>query len=257
MAGDWQSGTNLPNPKDWLAQHRDTDPFVGNARVPEKSPPSDLPVEVYGEHFQIWHDQHLMLQGPIVSTLEAQFGERWRDAGRAVDLSSGPAWLTGQVIFSTSKAYKSSDTRSLATELTHSSDVAVARDELPITEILALSELERIAPAQIGAAKVQMWRTIPLRKERSGSLLASGEFTYMAGIAKACNATDELIWIFDQYCWNMQLARQLNRQLRKKSNLRVIIILPPYADSLQLYQHHRAARRSTPLSMVSITIMSA
>ena len=33
-------------------------------------------------------------------------------------------------------------------ELTHSSDVAVARDELPITEILALEELERIAPVR-------------------------------------------------------------------------------------------------------------
>ena len=50
-------------------------------------------------------------------------------------------------------------------------------------------------------------------------------------IDNAVRQSRELILMFDQYFWNVPLARLLNAQLLAWPNLRLIVILPPYADA--------------------------
>jgi phosphatidylserine/phosphatidylglycerophosphate/cardiolipin synthase-like enzyme len=212
LDGDWQSGPNIP---DWS--------FVPTGWPTGVPPPSskqetDVPpadkggAKVYGDK-QIWHDQHLMLRGPIVQTLEQQFGERWRDTGRLFDLSNDANDRSGQVIFSSSAAY----------------------------DLNGIKKLPDAKPARPsgGTSPVQMWRTIPWRDSRTGPPFKRAEFTAMAGVSRAVAQSEHLIWIFDQYFWSVALARQLNAQLLAKSDLHVILILPPYADSNDTgaYQH--------------------
>ena len=67
-----------------------------------------------------------------------------------------------------------------------------------------------------------------------------GEFTVMAGVANACQAAEELIWIFDQYFFSRPLARLLNHRIKndRKKKLCVILVLPPYADDHAHEEHH-------------------
>jgi len=60
------------------------------------------------------------------------------------------------------------------------------------------------------------------------------------GIANACQAADELIWIFDQYFFSRPFARLLNHLIRNdtKKKLCVILVLPPYADDHPHEEHH-------------------
>jgi phosphatidylserine/phosphatidylglycerophosphate/cardiolipin synthase-like enzyme len=76
-----------------------------------------------------------------------------------------------------------------------------------------------------------MWRTIPWRDSRTGPPFQRGEFTVMNGVAHAANKAQQLIWIFDQYFWTQPLARQLNARLKNTGSLRVIVVLPPWADT--------------------------
>jgi hypothetical protein len=57
-----------------------------------------------------------------------------------------------------------------------------------------------------------------------------GEFSIMAGLSKACNQARELIFIFDQYFWSAAYARLLAENLAAKASLRLVIVLPPFAD---------------------------
>ena len=76
--------------------------------------------------------------------------------------------------------------------------------------------------------------------ERKRPPFIRGEFTVMAGIANACQAANELIWIFDQYFFSRPLARLLNHQIKndKEKKLCVILVLPPYANDLPHEEHH-------------------
>ncbi len=237
LAGDWQSGNGIPAPKPPWPRPAGVDYYTSvDVALPKDvqwSP--DLPVEIFGEHFQTWHDQHLMIEGPMVATLEAQFGERWRDNGRIFDLLhwyTKQSWFVGQVIFSTERAFDS------ATD-----------------SILPLDLVNPIAPLPGATAKVQLWRTIPLRRNRLGDVFTRGEYTLMAGVAKATQAARELIWIFDQYFWSRELARLINSEVKNKSSLHIIIILPPHADgsevrgSTTIHAHH--ARRLAIEALVS------
>ncbi len=104
----------------------------------------------------------------------------------------------------------------------------------PQNQIQPLPQPAAIPPVRGGApatARVQMWRTIPLRPSRTVAPFVRGEFTVMAGIDNAVRQARELILMFDQYFWNVPLARLLNAQLLAWPNLRLIVILPPYADA--------------------------
>jgi phosphatidylserine/phosphatidylglycerophosphate/cardiolipin synthase-like enzyme len=227
--GDWQSGAGIPDPAvGWSWPKDNTTNYSTVAAVPPVShrQESDLPVNVYGDgdptsplNRQIWHDQHLRLEGPIVGTLEWQFKERWEDTtrGRLFDVRDPYGktnWALGQVIFSTAAAFDATGVKALP---------------LPA----AASDVKG------SATRVQMWRTIPWRTTRSGPPFQRAEFTVMAGIANAVKRARELIWIFDQYFWSRPLASLLNAQLHANPSLRVIVILPPHADT-QVAAAHRA-----------------
>ncbi|MCK9442396.1 MAG: phospholipase D-like domain-containing protein [Methanothrix sp.] len=223
LGGDWQSGKNIPPVFDIQDKThrwpRSLDTIYDALRDVSKPshPEPDLPKEVYGEDNQIWHDQHLWLQGPIIKTLEEQFCERWHDAGNVHEPGFWDSLQikTNQVIFSSRTAVKDDD-------------------------IKRLDEPKEVDLVPGASSLVQMWRTIPLRLERKRSPFMRGEFTIMAGIANACQAADELIWIFDQYFFSRPLARLLNQRIKddKKKKLCVILVLPPYADSHPHEVHH-------------------
>jgi phosphatidylserine/phosphatidylglycerophosphate/cardiolipin synthase-like enzyme len=195
---------------------------LAGAAVPKDRLPSDLPdrdpktsKDIYGVDDQIWHDQHLMLRGPIVRTLEQQFAERWRESARFYDLSQPARLFAGQVIFSTAEAIDADD------------------------EVIDLPDTT--ASPGGGASAVQMWRTIPWRDARTRPPFQRAEFTAMAGINHAVKQSNELIWMFDQYFWSLPLARQLNYELTQKPGLHVIVILPPYADVQHAVAHEARA----------------
>ena len=223
LGGDWQSGKNVPHVFDSQDKtHRwpkSLDTIYEALRDVSNPlhPDPDLPKEVYGDDYQIWHDQHLRLQGPIIKTLEEQFCERWQDSGNVHETGFwGSLHIkNNQVIFSSKTAIKDDD-------------------------IKRLDEPKEVDLVQGGSSLVQMWRTIPLRMERKRPPFIRGEFTIMAGIANACQAADELIWIFDQYFFSRPLARLLNHQIKndKKKRLCVILVLPPYADNHPHEVHH-------------------
>ena len=223
LGGDWQSGKNIPQVIDvqdkthrWPKSPDTIYDALKDVAKPLHSEP-DLPKDVYGDDHQIWHDQHLQLQGPIVKTLEEQFCERWLDGGNVHEFGFWGSlhFKNNQVIFSSKTAIKDDD-------------------------IKRLDEPKDVDPVLGGLSLVQMWRTIPLRMERKRPPFIRGEFTVMAGIANACQAADELIWIFDQYFFSRPLARLLNHQIKndKKNKLCVILVLPPYADDLPHEEHH-------------------
>jgi phosphatidylserine/phosphatidylglycerophosphate/cardiolipin synthase-like enzyme len=274
--GDWQSGNTIPKPSGspglWWPRDATTD-YTSVASVPawaaSDQQGSDLPTNtndpdvctaiggtpsggtcvdakgsaipvkpIYDTAAQYWHDQHLQLEGPIVSTLEWQFAERWIDAPN-FDLpgvrlletvfGTGPFRLTGNagmgaVAFSTPAAYNIPGNGSLRDLLT-----------TPTSTIKKLDDPVAITSSP-GASIVQMWRTIPMR-QRSADPFLDGEFTIMEGISKAIGRANELIWMFDQFFWSEPLTRQLNARLKTVSTLCVLIVLPPHADAAYDVEH--------------------
>jgi phosphatidylserine/phosphatidylglycerophosphate/cardiolipin synthase-like enzyme len=228
LAGDWQSGSGIPDPASgWPKDDTTNYASLAAADLFTDQQPGDLPANVYGDGstdwYQVWHDQHARLQGPIVATIESQFAERWIDTTqqRAFPISTAPDlmqnWGGSQVIFSTSAAI----------------------DAMGGVVPLPLVAPEPAVPGAV--TSVQMWRTIPWRASRTGPPFQRAEFTVMAGIANAVKQARELIWMFDQYFWSRPLACLLNAQLKANPGLRVIIILPPHADTQAPAAHYARA----------------
>ena len=215
--GDWQSGNNMPLPSpSWpraIGATPDRYASVATATPrPSSRQGSDLPIDDGAGHRlfgprQSWHDQHLKLTGPIVATLEHQFGERWRDTANYYAMQTDPGnRSSGQVIFSTAGAFIEGKPRTTR----------------------PLPPVNPVPPT--GTSTVQMWRTIPWRNARTAPPFQRAEFTVLAGVANAVENAGQLIWIFDQYFWSRSLAVQLHQRLQNNSDLRVIIVLPPHAD---------------------------
>jgi phosphatidylserine/phosphatidylglycerophosphate/cardiolipin synthase-like enzyme len=98
-----------------------------------------------------------------------------------------------------------------------------------------------------GEALVQVWQTIPIRQDTfsarnkvtfdaqgkrplSPAPHEQGEFTVMAGVAKAAEHARQMIFVLDQYFWSIPYAKLLLNQLRANLKLHVIIVLPPHSD---------------------------
>jgi phosphatidylserine/phosphatidylglycerophosphate/cardiolipin synthase-like enzyme len=225
LAGDYQSGNQIEAADRVIWPREEGNKIIYNAIEPRSSErqDSDLPMNVYGDNNQIWHDQHLRLEGPIVNAIDDQFSERWRESARAYTLIKNTTLRVDQVIFSTERAFDPNGPQYPENRI--------------IQRPLGNIEPARLAP-DVGNSSVQMWRTIPLRSKRTQPPFIRGEFTIMAGISNAVLQAKELIWIYDQYFWSRSLGRLINKRLREPtSNLHVIIILPPYADSQQNDAH--------------------
>jgi phosphatidylserine/phosphatidylglycerophosphate/cardiolipin synthase-like enzyme len=222
-SGDWQSGTAIPRPGDgWPKQspppyggYPDY-PYPGSPLLEAGPGPENLPADVYGSGNQHWHDHHLQLKEPIVATLEQQFAERWiRDCnGRASVFDRGSAiGSVGQV-------------------------------QLTSADAISHGKVEPLPPAQAaapaGTATVQMWRTIPLCPGVSTGPFARGEFTVLAGLANAVSQAAELITIWDQCFWSEPLATRL----MAKPALRLLIVIPPYANDTELAQMELTLRKN-------------
>jgi phosphatidylserine/phosphatidylglycerophosphate/cardiolipin synthase-like enzyme len=211
LCGDWQSGEKIPDKKFYKGYPRQGGvkySSINATSPPKKTQGTDLPGHIYGigtdkGNRQIWHDQHLRLEGPIVAAVEETFRERWKDSGDPIALPKDPGkWKVGSVLVS-SKALDQGKIRTL---------------DVP---------LDIQGPA--GSSLVQLWRTMPIRK-REDSPFKRGEYTIIAGVANACQQASKLIWIFDQYFWSLPMARLLNWQLDQNPDLHVIVILPPFSD---------------------------
>jgi phosphatidylserine/phosphatidylglycerophosphate/cardiolipin synthase-like enzyme len=210
--GDWESGDTTPLPADgW--PHQDLPPvgypeypYPGSPLLSDGRFPEDLPAAVYGTGFRHWHDHYLQLNGPVVTTLEQQFAERWIMDGDVHVFSRHSVYIGdyGQV------------------QLTSAAAVDNGR-------VVPLPPAAPTPPA--GKATVQMWRTIPLRPKSTAPPFVRGEFTVMAGLANAVSQATELITIWDQYFWSEPLAKLLAARLMANDGLRLLIVLPPYGTT--------------------------
>ncbi|MDM7853881.1 phospholipase D-like domain-containing protein [Cellulomonas alba] len=232
--GDWESGTSV-GPENGqtpagIPRLQDAWPFgdgsldheyvtaVGALVRPTEKKESDLDVPVYGESAQKWHDQHLRLHGPVVSTVQQQFCERWVDDGWVGEVSRSPAPCQqaieqGQAVFSTKAAYSAKD------------DVRMGGNV-----IVPLDPVDPVGPVAGATSKVQLWRTIPARPRGGSGLFVHGEYTVLAGYARAMAAAQKLVFITDQYFWSIPTARLLNDHVTRNGDLGVVIVLPPHAD---------------------------
>jgi phosphatidylserine/phosphatidylglycerophosphate/cardiolipin synthase-like enzyme len=224
--GDWQSGKLIPiaskgwpRPKQQPLGGYPAFPCSENGQFPE-----DLPANVYGSEYLHWHDHHLQLRGPIVSTLQGQFADRW-----VIDTG-------GNVYLFDRKAHTGGENQ---VQLTSAACIGTTAGE---KVVLPLPTPQPEPPAPSGAT-VQMWRTIPLRAGGKRPPLRRGEFTVMAGIAKAVSQATQLIVICDQYFWSVPLAQLLVSRLSAVPTLRLLIILPPFGateSSSELALRYRA-----------------
>ena len=277
--GDWQSANGVPNPAGrWpsLQDSQAVDYFVRNHIDPPQSRGNDLYTAVYGAERQIWHDQHLQLEGEIVTALEWQFKERWEDPGIPSGIPANPeisenylhaTW--GSVFFSTTSAFVTNKDDGVDEQGTKPEAGSVRKGMLAIKPLPGPAPLAKPTP---GATTVQMWRTIPFRLARARAYdrqaeqqpdkqaeqhprdktLYGGEFTVAAGIANAVAHATNLIWMFDQYFWSLPLARLLNARLQEARSLRLILILPPHADS-DMGVVYRAQHRARWLALQTLT----
>lgn len=207
--GDWQSGdTNPLSDKGWPRQ--DPPPKGGYPNFPWQARPrfpEDLPPKIYGPGFRHWHDHHLMLEGPVVASIEQQFAERW--------VMQAPHVYTFD---RTARDIGGYDQVQLTSATAHQGNT-----------IKPLPAATPVAP--LGTAVAQIWRTIPLRPGVGRSPFIRGEFTVMAGIANAVRQSSELITIWDQYFWSVPLAKLLADQMRRQPDLKLLIVLPPYGTT--------------------------
>lgn len=324
--GDWQSGSDIP-PHYYQIDNQS----IG---ISEKRSGSDLPEAVYRNNRQIWHDQHLKLQGPIVSTLEHIFIARWctppikSDHHMVLKDDEDVSLKDGAVISSSDNAFseeifiKEFDTSTKKVIVIDNHEIIpgsleVYEDSPEVYEdssgyridgyridviwdqinperpyfiqnpptiaptivlnylqvnkitvkykkimIKALPEPEPVDEiTDSRSVIVQPWQTIPLREralgkygENAGEKLRQGrgvpykrgEFSVMAGIAKACKAATQMVLIFDQYFWSVPYAKLLARVLAARDSLYLIIVLPPISDqscnSIANHQHYLRCR---------------
>lgn len=162
--------------------------------------------QVYGAR-PPWHDVQLKVRGPAVSDVEAVFRERWQDPTPIIrnPLVNLFDRLRGQ-------------------------DITASTLPTPLPQ-----------PDVCGAQHVQLLRTYP-KKRPPFPFAPHGERSVARGYEKVIALAESLIYIEDQYFWNVETVRSFAQALRDKPRLRLIVVLPPYPD--------QDGRVSEPLNLV-------
>jgi phosphatidylserine/phosphatidylglycerophosphate/cardiolipin synthase-like enzyme len=149
---------------------------------------------VYGDR-PPWHDAMAMIRGPAVGYVEATFRERWQD----------PTPVTRSPL------------RRLADAARHDDDKAgTLPPQLP-------------DPAPCGTATVQLLRTYPYRR-RGYAFARRGERSVARGYRKAIGRARSLIYLEDQYFWNVGIVECLAEALTTNPDLHLIAVVPHYPD---------------------------
>jgi phosphatidylserine/phosphatidylglycerophosphate/cardiolipin synthase-like enzyme len=246
--GDDQSGLQIPN-----QQQRITDPLLDfdsdplakwktlgvsqDPAFPKDQQGTDLPMDVYGDKSQLWHDQHLQLQGPVVSTLEEAFVRRWNAPPGALqntplfqEIDLNPNWRSGAVTSSSGMAFEPS--------LLCPSSFPSRVKPLPDPDWHQYD-------ATTGNSVVQVWQTLPYRNivalrgaaDDSYKYYRRGEFSILTGLAVSIGNAKEMILVFDQFLWSLPYARLLGRRVRAQPGLHLVVVLPPYSDAALPYSY--------------------
>ncbi len=223
--GDWQSGTGSPPAAGGWPQQASLPPvgypgfpYDATGEVNKRPFPEDLPSVAYGGFNRHWHDQHLKLEGPVVAALEDQFAERW-----IISPTEAQDWSAD------SRVYVFDRTKSVGHRNQVQLTAGIKFNTGGQIEVVPLPETRPVDP--VSGVVVQMWRTIPMYPTRILGPFTRGEFTVMAGVAKAVAQARHLITIWDQYFWSTPLAKLLAARLNACPTLRLLIALPPYGTS--------------------------
>ncbi|WP_206490812.1 phospholipase D family protein [Rhodococcus sp. KRD162] len=148
----------------------------------------------YGE-IPAWHDVQVQLEGPSVRDVEDVFRERWEDPSALSRLPwhAIPDFVRG-----------------------------VTREP---------SELPPVSdrPEPVGTCSVQLLRTYP-RRRPAYPFATNGERSAARAYAKALDRASELIYIEDQYLWSVDVARVFAAALRRKPNLKLVVVVPKHLD---------------------------
>jgi phosphatidylserine/phosphatidylglycerophosphate/cardiolipin synthase-like enzyme len=161
---------------------------------------------VYGSR-PPWHDIQLAIRGPGVGDVEMTFRERWED----------PAALNRSVF-------------------DHVVDLVRRADQTPGALPAPLPD-----PPPPGTKAVQVLRTYPNR--RPGYPFArAGERSIAHAYAKVIARADRLIYLEDQYFWNVEVVDCFVTALRANPGLHLIAVIPRHPD--------QEGRLSKPMNLV-------
>ncbi len=156
------------------------------------------PVELdarYGER-PPWHDVQLEVRGPAVGDLAHTFRERWDDP---TPLDHRNPWRAG--------------VRALTRQPRHP-------DPLPPV---------RADPPAQGTHAVQVLRTYPAKRP-AYPFAPEGERSIARAYRKAIARARRLIYLEDQYLWSRHAADTLASALRREPELRLLMVVPRFAE---------------------------
>jgi phosphatidylserine/phosphatidylglycerophosphate/cardiolipin synthase-like enzyme len=159
--------------------------------------------EIYGDR-PPWHDIQLAVRGPAVADVETVFRERWED----------PTPLNRNPLSNLADRLRGEDV-----------------DPSPLPRRLA-------TPHPQGTRLVQLLRTYPAKRP-TYPFAPEGEFSVSRGYQKVIGLAHSLIYVEDQYFWNVA---SFAHALRTTPGLHLIVVLPLHPD--------QDGRVSLPLNLV-------
>ncbi|MEP6660062.1 MAG: phospholipase D-like domain-containing protein [Acidimicrobiales bacterium] len=143
-----------------------------------------------------WHDMQLEVHGPAIGDLSYTFRERWEDP---TPLDHRNPWRRA---------------------IRHFTKQPRQPDPLPP---------ERDDPPPCGPHAVQVVRTYPAKRPRY-PFAPQGERSVARAYLKAIGRARSLVYLEDQYLWSIDAAHALADALQRHPALRVIAVVPRFAD---------------------------
>jgi phosphatidylserine/phosphatidylglycerophosphate/cardiolipin synthase-like enzyme len=166
----------------------------GDGPTHQGDPQRQPMAKVYGPR-PPWHDLQLAVRGPAVADVETVFRERWFD----------PTPMSRNPVDNFLNRMRGEDT-----------SAGPLPAQLPV-------------PDASGTQHVQLLRTYPKKRPRF-PFAPKGERSVARGYQKVIALADSLIYLEDQYFWNVEIVRSFADALTSKTQLRLIVVLPHYPD---------------------------